>query len=66
MRVKIQCHCETRYAFEVEPVNGRMPVRVNCPACGTDGTDAANAIIQQQLTPTASAGWPAREPTLSV
>ena len=62
MRVKIQCHCETRYAFEVEPVNGRMPVRVNCPACGTDGTDAANAIIQQQLTPTASAPAPASQP----
>src|SRR5207247_1210740 len=49
MKVKVQCSCETRYAFEVEPVNGRMPVRVNCPSCGADGTHAANAIIQQQL-----------------
>src|SRR2546429_575 len=68
MQIKIQCHCETRYAFEVEPVNGRMPMRVNCPACGTDGTDAANSIIQQQLapitpvTPVASVPAPARQP----
>jgi len=49
MKIKIQCSCETKYAFDVEPVNGRMPVRVNCPGCGADGTDAANAIIGQQL-----------------
>ncbi len=46
MQVKIPCSCGTRYAFDVEPVNGRMPVRVNCPTCGADGTDAANAIIR--------------------
>jgi putative pyrroloquinoline-quinone binding quinoprotein len=49
MKVKVQCSCETKYAFDVEPVNGRMPVPVSCPSCGTDGTDAANASIQQQL-----------------
>src|SRR6266536_903481 len=49
MQIKIQCSCETRYAFDVEPVNGRMPVRVNCPSCGADGTEFANAVIQQEL-----------------
>src|ERR1044071_4657034 len=49
MQIKIQCSCETRYAFDVEPVNGRMPVRANCPSCGADGTELANAFIQQEL-----------------
>jgi hypothetical protein len=53
MEVKIQCPCETRFAFDVEPVNGRMPVRVNCPACGADRTEQANEVIRQNLTPAA-------------
>jgi hypothetical protein len=55
MEVKVQCPCETRYAFDVEPVNGRMPVRVNCPGCGADGTDLANEVIRQKLAATATA-----------
>jgi len=47
--IKIQCRCGQRYAFDVEPVNGRMPSSVSCPACGTDGTDAANEVIGQSL-----------------
>ncbi|HXT39978.1 MAG TPA: PQQ-binding-like beta-propeller repeat protein [Candidatus Angelobacter sp.] len=62
MRIKIQCPCETRFAFDVEPVNGAMPVRVNCPACGADQTDAANATIQQQLVPAAPASTAVRQP----
>ncbi|HTY86600.1 MAG TPA: PQQ-binding-like beta-propeller repeat protein [Candidatus Acidoferrum sp.] len=49
MEVKVQCGCGTRFAFEVEPVNGRMPVRVKCPECGADGTDFANELIRQKL-----------------
>ena len=49
MEIKIQCSCGTRFAFEVEPADGRMPVSINCPGCGLDGTEAANAFIQQQL-----------------
>ncbi len=49
MEVKVQCECGTRFAFEVEPVNGRMPVRVKCPECGADGTDQANEDIRQKL-----------------
>ena len=36
--IKIQCGCSQRYAFDIEPVNGRMPSPVACPACGADGT----------------------------
>ncbi len=47
--VKIQCGCGQKYAFDVEPVNGRMTSPVACPACGANGTDAANEIIAQSL-----------------
>ena len=59
MEVKIQCPCETRFAFDVEPVNGRMPVRVNCPGCGADRTDLANELIREKL---AGAAGPAPAP----
>src|SRR5688572_14383655 len=45
--VKIECSCGQRYAFDVEPVDGRMPAPVACPACGADGTAAANTVISQ-------------------
>lgn len=44
--VKIQCDCGTRYAFEVEPVNGLMPSAIQCPSCQTDGTAAANEMLR--------------------
>ncbi len=47
--VKIQCGCGQRYAFDVEPINGRMGAPVKCPACGADGTAAANEVIAQSL-----------------
>src|SRR6266545_8071134 len=52
--IKIQCGCGQRYAFDVEPVGGRMPAAVACPVCGVDGTAAANAVIAQSMpaTPT--------------
>ncbi|MFZ0827219.1 MAG: PQQ-binding-like beta-propeller repeat protein [Verrucomicrobiia bacterium] len=53
MEVKIHCPCETRFAFDVEPLNGRMPVRVNCPGCGADRTELANEMIRQKLAPVA-------------
>jgi hypothetical protein len=43
--VKIQCGCGQRYAFEIEPVCGRMFTPVACPVCGADGTGAANDVI---------------------
>jgi len=49
MEVKVECSCGTRYKFDVEPVNGLMPVPVSCPSCGVDGTPIANAAILQTL-----------------
>src|SRR5271154_2454272 len=47
--IKIECGCGQRYAFDVEPVNGRMPSVVACPTCGVDGTHAANEILSRQI-----------------
>src|ERR1051326_4463939 len=47
--VKIECECGQHYAFDVEPVNGRMPAPVACPACGADGSMAANEFIAKRL-----------------
>lgn len=51
MTIKIQCGCGQRYAFDVEPVNGLIASPVACPACGADGTAAANAIIARGMQP---------------
>jgi hypothetical protein len=61
--IKIQCSCGQHYAFEIEPVNGRMPSSVACPACGADGTDAANEIIGQSPITIAPAHTPLRVST---
>jgi len=55
LQVRIQCGCGQQYEFEVEPVNGRMPSTVACPACGADGTAAANEFIAQNSAPQPSA-----------
>jgi uncharacterized membrane protein (Fun14 family) len=47
--IKIQCGCGQKYAFDVEPVNGRMASAVACPVCGADGTAAADMAIVQAL-----------------
>jgi hypothetical protein len=53
--VKIECECGQNYAFDVEPVNGKMPSAVACPGCGADGTPAANDFIAQQFPSAATA-----------
>jgi len=58
MELKVACDCGQKYAFDVEPVDGRMPTRVNCPACGTDGTETANDLLVQQ--------FPNQQPSLPV
>jgi hypothetical protein len=45
VELKVQCDCGQKYKFDVEPVNGLMPYRVNCPNCGLDGTDKANVLL---------------------
>lgn len=49
MEIKVLCACGTKYKFDVEPVNERMPWPVNCPSCGADGTARANEIIRQTV-----------------
>ncbi|MDB6109365.1 MAG: Pyrrolo-quinoline quinone [Pedosphaera sp.] len=60
MNIKIQCACGTKFSFELEPVNGRMPMNVNCPGCNTSALDLANAEIKRQLAaaPPAAAAIP--------
>jgi hypothetical protein len=47
MTIKIQCPCGSKYSFEVEPVEGRMPFAVQCPTCNADGTEMANQLIAE-------------------
>lgn len=47
--VKIRCGCGQKYAFDVYPLNGRMPAPVKCPVCGADGTTVANEVIALAL-----------------
>ena len=47
--IKIVCPCGQKYAFEVFPEAGRMPVPVACPVCQRDGTEAANRVISKVL-----------------
>ncbi len=47
--IKIFCVCGQKYAFEVHPHAGQMPVPVACPVCQRDGTDEANRIISKIL-----------------
>lgn len=49
--VKIHCPCGQKYAFEVEPFAGRMPVSIACPVCRRDGTEEANQLIALALQP---------------
>ena len=49
MEIKIHCGCGSKYKFDVEPVEGRMPFTVRCPTCNLDGTKAADDIILQKL-----------------
>ena len=47
--IKIICVCGQKYAFDVYPLNGRMPAPVQCPVCGVDGTAVANEVIALTL-----------------
>ena len=49
MEVKIFCPCGSKYKFDVEPFNGKLPGPVQCPVCKADGTEAGNKIIAEAL-----------------
>jgi hypothetical protein len=59
IELKVQCDCGQKYKFDVEPVNGQMPFRVNCPLCGADGTAKANLLLQTQAPVATAAAMPA-------
>lgn len=59
--IKIICGCGQKYAFDVSPVDGRMPGPVQCPRCGTDGTAVANAIISLALGVRPASSLPAQQ-----
>lgn len=50
MNIKVQCSCQTMFSFDVEPVDGKLPIAITCPKCGVDATENANAVIQQTLS----------------
>jgi hypothetical protein len=54
--IKIVCACGQHYAFDVEPVDGRISSPVACPVCGADGVAAANAILAQPSDEPPSSG----------
>jgi len=62
--LKLQCPCGQKFAFDVEPVNGRMPSAVPCPVCGRDATQAANEEIARRTAPATPPGPPARKSRL--
>jgi len=49
MELKVVCNCGQKYKFDVEPIGGRMPIRVNCPVCGADGTKSADDVLAQHF-----------------
>jgi hypothetical protein len=59
MEIKILCPCGTKFSFDVEPVNFRMPAPVACPACGADATEQANSILREKSSPSQSTAAPA-------
>jgi hypothetical protein len=60
--IKIICGCGQKYAFDVHPVNGRMPAPVQCPVCGKDGTAAANEAIARAFAARPSPPGPVPNP----
>lgn len=48
MLIKVACPCGQAYEFDAEPSDGKMPVEVQCPGCGKDGTELANEYIASQ------------------
>ena len=61
IELKVHCDCGQKYKFDVEPVDNRMPFTVTCPICQRDGTEKANAMLQQMTVfqPVAAVPTPA-------
>jgi hypothetical protein len=65
VELKVLCPCGTKFVFDVEPVDGHIPVPVGCPACGRDATELADAELAAKI-PAAPAPSAATAPRLSV
>jgi len=71
VELKVYCDCGQKYKFEVEPLHGQMPFRVECPVCHSDGTAKANESLQQMAVPVepapayATAGAPVAPPPMA-
>ena len=63
--IKIICGCGQKYAFDVHPLNGRMPAPVQCPVCGRDGTAVANEAIARTLGAQPASSAPQSMPALN-
>ncbi len=63
--IKIICGCGQKYAFDVHPLNGRMPAPVQCPVCGMDGTAVANEAIARTLGAQSAPPAPQSVPALN-
>jgi hypothetical protein len=57
MEVVVPCDCGTRFSFEVEPVEGRLPAGAEllCPTCQKDGVPLANRVLGESLRKAAAA-----------
>jgi hypothetical protein len=64
--VKVECECGQHYAFDVESDVELQPDSITCPACGVDGTVAANAIIAQSLAAQSTAANVPAKPRIRI
>ncbi len=49
MELVVQCPCGQSFAFQEEPIGGRLRVPVHCPGCGSDRTTTANDYVGRML-----------------
>src|SRR5580765_2528050 len=47
--MKIQCSCGMKYAFDLTPEMGRVPITFVCQKCGVDSSQMVNQLIRQEL-----------------
>jgi hypothetical protein len=64
MQIKLLCNCGTKFTFDVEPVDGRMPTLALCPSCQVDCTEVADAYIAQVLSAAVVAPAPVSVPII--
>ncbi|MGV3772378.1 MAG: hypothetical protein ACO1QB_05715 [Verrucomicrobiales bacterium] len=66
IELKILCKCGSKYKFDVEPVNSRLPAPVACPVCKLDGTEEGNRILEELVSVNVSNESQTGAPAVSV